>query len=274
MLRTKNQSIFTGSCIHSLPQVLMVMFTSVFPAGQSAHLPWCYSVTCYVPSGGSRVWLKCQPNFFSLPASQRCHELKCEHNKIHFCLEMFNLWFPGVSAQLCLPSCDQGNRRSEAVKRARCCKSIQWWLCSDKKKVRKDEQLGDMRGWGLSLPLAESVGVKRWRQRRPGWKSCLLPGHASGGEAGKARAGIFHLLCQPGQWDVTGLILDSCFGFPLHIKAVDYKLIALLVFLQSGPGPEPAWAAPRAGWAFHPTLVVVCSGFRDTVLVLHHWALS
>lgn len=69
-----------------------------------------------------------------------------------------------------------------------------------------------------------------------------LPSGQGTCQAGKLaeRAGICHLLCQTGRWDVTGLILDSCFGFPLHIKAVDYELIALLVFLQSGPGPEPA----------------------------------
>lgn len=32
------------------------------------------------------------------------------------------------------------------------------------KKVRKDEQLGDMSGCGLPLLLAETLGVKRWRQ--------------------------------------------------------------------------------------------------------------
>lgn len=273
MLRTKNQSIFTGSCIYSLPRVFMVMFTSVFPAGQSAHLPWRCSA-CYVPSGGSRVWLKCQPNFSSLPASQRCHELKCEHNKIHFCLEMFNLWFPGVSAQVCLPSCDQGNRRSEAVKRARCCKSIQWWLCSDKKKVRKDEQLGDMRGWGLSLPLAESVGVKRWRQRWPGWTSCLLA--RARVRWGSWQSKGWHLSPPVPNWAVGCHRFDPwlVLWFPMAHQGCRLWVNSTLGVFAVRARPGACLSCPRAGWAFHPTSVVVCSGFRDTVLVLHHRALS
>lgn len=49
-------------------------------------------------------------------------------------------------SQVCLPSCDQGNRRSEAVKRARCCKSIQRWLCSGKKKLGK---MNNLVIWGV-----------------------------------------------------------------------------------------------------------------------------
>lgn len=51
-------------------------------------------LACYVWLAGSRVWVKCQYNFFFLPILKECHEMEFEHQKNHFCWERFNLRCP------------------------------------------------------------------------------------------------------------------------------------------------------------------------------------